>query len=633
MSPSPSTLQRTRRRRRGSLSPLPPRAAAGPSPASGSRHLHARRSRARSPSSRRRAVRPWSHSAPGMQACSRCRFETRAARSFASSCREARSPACLRRLSSQRYPTLAGTVSQGSPEHGTFSARRGSAAPALTAPGSTVPPAAGRLAVVDDPYGPLRLVDLASGEVHALYADGAGFPHRDGLCHPRRPSPGRASFAATGGSVNPALPCPRASQSRQFEVRFPSGGAVLAGTLTFRQARAPIRRSPGSPARTDAARLSSRPRSAAPAPGVARLAYDKRGIAQSSGAYPGASPTADAIDLLARDAAAAARCLAEQPGTDPAPRRPRRSTARPAGSCRSPPRASPRSASWSSSPGRPSPPTRSTPGRPGRRGRPPAPLTDAEIHAQVLGAAATAGSTRCRGFASSAIPALWLFGGLDPQYSDEPPSDKAYSGPVAAEMGRDFSVQTSLANANHALVETQTGLTAEMLLLGPLRAGTVPGRARLAPSARIVLKPVATVSDVPVSRGQPAVSTRARGRLGRRAARRESLAPGGRGGGGCAHASRLGAVRPGQRRALPADQGAPAPSRDRRVLVRQARGRRLGRKLAGRRDRRAGRRPSRRARRLRVRKPLAASRSDCSATARAAGSSSRPPDAARPSRS
>ena len=50
---------------------------------------------------------------------------------------------------------------------------------------------------------------------------------------------------------------------------------------------------------------------------MAVLAYDKRGIGQSAGFYPGASPTADAIDVLARDAAAAARFLARQPGIDP----------------------------------------------------------------------------------------------------------------------------------------------------------------------------------------------------------------------------------------------------------------------------------------------------------------------------
>src|SRR5262249_47623882 len=50
--------------------------------------------------------------------------------------------------------------------------------------------------------------------------------------------------------------------------------------------------------------------------GVAVLAYDKRGIGQSSGAYPGASPTARAIDVLARDAAAAVRFLAAEPEID-----------------------------------------------------------------------------------------------------------------------------------------------------------------------------------------------------------------------------------------------------------------------------------------------------------------------------
>ena len=44
--------------------------------------------------------------------------------------------------------------------------------------------------------------------------------------------------------------------------------------------------------------------------GVAVLAYDKRGVGQSGGTYPGESPTPTAIDTLARDAAAAVRFLA-----------------------------------------------------------------------------------------------------------------------------------------------------------------------------------------------------------------------------------------------------------------------------------------------------------------------------------
>ena len=51
--------------------------------------------------------------------------------------------------------------------------------------------------------------------------------------------------------------------------------------------------------------------------GVAVLVYDKRGIGQSDGRYPGESPTADTIDTLARDAQAAARFLAAQPEIDP----------------------------------------------------------------------------------------------------------------------------------------------------------------------------------------------------------------------------------------------------------------------------------------------------------------------------
>src|SRR5262249_28555380 len=65
-----------------------------------------------------------------------------------------------------------GPVRQGS-AHGTFKVRRGSA-PGLIAPGFYA--GAGHdLAVVDDPYGPARLLDLATGEVHGLYPSGAGF--------------------------------------------------------------------------------------------------------------------------------------------------------------------------------------------------------------------------------------------------------------------------------------------------------------------------------------------------------------------------------------------------------------------------------------------------------------------------
>ena len=52
--------------------------------------------------------------------------------------------------------------------------------------------------------------------------------------------------------------------------------------------------------------------------GFAVLTYDKRGIEQSGGAWPGESATAQSIDVYARDAAAAARFLAAQPEVDAA---------------------------------------------------------------------------------------------------------------------------------------------------------------------------------------------------------------------------------------------------------------------------------------------------------------------------
>ena len=46
------------------------------------------------------------------------------------------------------------------------------------------------------------------------------------------------------------------------------------------------------------------------------LAYDKRGVGQSGGAFPGEPATPRNVDLYARDAAAAARFLAAQPEVD-----------------------------------------------------------------------------------------------------------------------------------------------------------------------------------------------------------------------------------------------------------------------------------------------------------------------------
>ena len=207
---------------------------------------------------------------------------------------------------------LVGTVRQG-PAHGTFRARHGTA-PGLVARGFYA--AGGDVqAVVDDPYGPARLLDLSSGAVHALYPAagptfviGSGFATRD-------PVVGAAQFDLGGARL--AGEAARRQPVRQFEVRFLSGTASLSGTLTLpsgkgRHAAVAFVHGSGPTGRAympDLQALLVRN-------GVAVLAYDKRGIGQSAGIYPGESPTADAIDILARDAAAAARFLRSQPEID-----------------------------------------------------------------------------------------------------------------------------------------------------------------------------------------------------------------------------------------------------------------------------------------------------------------------------
>jgi len=58
------------------------------------------------------------------------------------------------------------------------------------------------------------------------------------------------------------------------------------------------------------------------------------------------------------------------------------------------------------------------------------------------------------------IPSLWVYGGRDRHVP--PGLSERRLATVAAEQGRDVTV-IDFPNANHALVETKTGLTAEML--------------------------------------------------------------------------------------------------------------------------------------------------------------------------
>jgi len=105
---------------------------------------------------------------------------------------------------------------------------------------------------------------------------------------------------------------------RQFDVRFRSGKATLAGTLTVPPGAGPhpgvvYVSGSGDTLREEAQWLEGLFVSR----GIAVLAYDKRGIGQSGGTYTGSLASDETIKTLAGDAAAAARFLAAQAGIDP----------------------------------------------------------------------------------------------------------------------------------------------------------------------------------------------------------------------------------------------------------------------------------------------------------------------------
>jgi uncharacterized protein len=363
--------------------------------------------------------------------------------------------------------TIDGTVRQGS-ARGTFRVTRGNA-PAFTARGQFV--SSGRtLAVVDDPYGPARLVDLDTGEVHGVYPVGKGntFAVGSGFAT-RTPLRGTLRLGSDGGTIT-AVAATRLPV-RQLEVRFPGASAMLSGTLTL----------PVGPGRHAAVAFvhGSGPTPRAYLPdlqallvrnGVAVLAYDKRGIGQSGGRYPGESPTEGTIAALARDAEAAARFLAAQPEVDPA-------RVGLAGHSQ---------AGWIM-------PLAASEERAIKElivfsgpaitadendlyqtlagsGETPQQTSDAAIDEEVL-RHGPGGVDPIPWIRKLAIPAIWLYGGLDKIIPDRLSVRRLE--PIAREPGRDFTIAV-FPNANHALVETRTGLTAEMLRSDRFAPGLFP---------------------------------------------------------------------------------------------------------------------------------------------------------------
>ena len=221
--------------------------------------------------------------------------------------------------------------------------------------------------------------------------------------------------------------------------------------------------------------------------GVAVLVYDKRGNGQSGGIYPGASPTAGAIDTLARDAAAAARFLAAQPEIDRTrvglTGQSQAGWIAPLAAAREP---AVRFLVLFSGPAVTADENDLYQDLAGEGERPPTQLSEEAIDAEVL-KRGPGGFDPIPSIRKLKIPALWLYGGKD---TFIPPRLSARRlAPIAAEAGRDFTV-VDFPNANHALVETTTGLTSEMLRSDTFapglfsRVGAWLREHKLAPEAR-----------------------------------------------------------------------------------------------------------------------------------------------------
>ncbi len=343
------------------------------------------------------------------------------------------------------------------------------AALALAAPaGASVRLYSGGLAVVDDPYGPPRLVDLRGGRVHALYGSDHSLEIGSGFAT-RAPVRGRAILGPRGGTI--AGKRVSLLGLRTIPVTFRSGTAMLAGTLMVppggaRHAAVAYVTGSGPTTREylpefQALLLSN---------GVAVLAYDKRGVGASGGTYPGESPTVEAIDVLARDAAAAVRFLAARPEVDAArvglAGHSQAGWIMPLAATREP---AVRFLVTFSGPAVTADENDLYQTLAGQGDRPQR-LSDAEVDARVEHAG-PGGVDPMPSIRALRIPALWLYGALD--HVVPPRLSARRLEPLVAEQGRDFTVAI-LPQGNHALVATKSGLTTEMLRSDRYARGLFP---------------------------------------------------------------------------------------------------------------------------------------------------------------
>jgi dienelactone hydrolase len=353
-----------------------------------------------------------------------------------------------------RAGKLTGTVTQAG-VHGTFALRRGKA---LDTGGLGVYRLdSGHVVSVTQPGDLPLLVDYDADEIHGLFGDrvGAALGVRD-------PAAGSVRFTrnAIDLSLNGAMSRGVRVATRELEVRFRSGGTTLAGTLTTpatagtHPAVAMIHGSGATP-RTDGgvftAYFASR--------GFVVLTYDKRGIGQSGGRWPGEAATSANIETYARDAQAAARLLAAQPQVD-------RTRVGLAGASQ---------AGWI---------------MPLAASREPAvkflvhvsgptvtqgeqqtyqdlttegATTPRETPAEILAAVRQAGPSGFDPLPSIrklTVPALWLSGEIDQHVPTALCVERL--SPIAAEPGRDFTLDV-FPGADHFLIESAHGLTSEAL--------------------------------------------------------------------------------------------------------------------------------------------------------------------------
>lgn len=369
-----------------------------------------------------------------------------------------------------RTKTIIGTVRQGS-LRGSFRLHRGRM-PDWGTLGIYTFGDGRAIGVLDTPFFPWTAAEFDSGELHAVYPLRRGTYEIGAALSTRRPSIGTATFGpSTLVWRRAGAPDQHATRMplRQQEVRFRSvRGAWIAGTMTMPAGAGPhpavaVVHGSGAASRSTTGPVAS----FFARHGFAVLAYDKRGIHQSGGRYPGELASESTIDILARDAEAAARFLAAQPAVDDA--RVGLWGASQAGWIM--PLAASREAairflvllvSPLETPGENSVYQELT----GAGAEPPR-MTSEQIDAEVR-RRGPSGFDPVPAIRSLRIPAIWVYGGLDMHVATRISVDRLR--PIAQETGRDFS-WVVLPGANHSLVHTTQGLNEETARADRFAAG------------------------------------------------------------------------------------------------------------------------------------------------------------------